>query len=264
MKPKFFGKWFLTAAILSSFIFGLSATTGCISKNPATGKSELMLIGSAQEVALGKGVAKSVETKYRLSNAPLLNQRAQNVFTRIVKTVDRQDIKYSIKVLDTKMVNAFACPGGYLFVTKGMLDFTKNDDELACIIGHEFGHVVARHSVKALQRQIGYGILVNILANSKNKKQLASVAAVGANLVLLGYSRKNEHQSDYLGMRYAKRAGYNPAGAITFFKKLQTLQKTKLNSLTKLLSTHPPTHERIARCEEHLKANDLESTKKKK
>lgn len=256
----------LAVACAMAMLFLPMANSGCISANPATGKKELMFIGTAQEVSLGKSVAESVEKQYRVDTNPMLNQRVMNIFNRLAKTADRQDLKYSIKVLDTKMVNAFACPGGFLYVTKGLLEFSTSDDELACIIGHEFGHVVARHSVKAMQRQIGYSVLIEILASGtkdeKKKNTLRAVASTGLGLILLGYGRKNEYQSDYLGMRYAQRAGYNPNGAISFFQKLQKLEKGKPTFLSKILSTHPPTADRIKECQAHLNAKDLESPKK--
>ncbi|MCK4617934.1 M48 family metalloprotease, partial [Candidatus Aerophobetes bacterium] len=159
---------------------------------------------------------------------------------------DRQNLEYHFKILDDPMVNAFACPGGFIYVTTGILKTMESEAELAGILGHEVGHVTARHAVKRIQGMLAYTILASLLLKDEDARQIIDVVF---NLILLGYSREDEFQADRLGARYAYEANYDPRGLRDFLAKLKKLEQRKPLAIETLISSHPPTSQRIKKIE---------------
>lgn len=147
------------SVIILGWLLNLS---GCSTlHNSATGKNELIFINSATEVAMGRNVQKDLLKKHPLADDPALQERAQRVGKRVADVSDRKDIAYNFYVLADKELNAMALPGGYIYIYKGLMDII-NDDELAYVLGHETGHVAARHIAKKLQSNMAYQLILNM------------------------------------------------------------------------------------------------------
>ncbi len=229
---------------------------GCAT-NPATGKRELRLFSDKDEVALGGKTRDQVIKQYGRRADPALEAYVAGIGGRLAAVCDRRELNYEFYVLDTDMVNAFAAPGGYIFVTKGILKAMADEAELAGVLGHELGHVTARHSMKALEKQYGYQALINIAsaASGRDLSGLQQYTDYLANMLLMGYGRDNEFQADALGARYARAAGYDPRGTVDFFLKLEKMEGgKKANDLEKLFQSHPPTKDRIKKLEAGIAA----------
>lgn len=245
----------LVVAICCQLVF---FTIGCATVyNPATERKELIFIDSAQEVQIGRSMAENVIKRehkpYRDASVQLF---ANKVGQRIARASDRTDIVYHFMVLDDPDLNAFALPGGYVYIYKGLLD--KIDEPgLAAIFAHEVAHVAAKHSVKNMQSALGYNLLVAIaLAGFGSKdpafaQDISGVSGTVYNLLSLGYSREDELFADKLAVKYLHRAGYEPLAIV---RVLELLNKDKGpgGRVFEVLSTHPRMQERIRRVKEEI------------
>jgi predicted Zn-dependent protease len=158
---------------------------------------------------------------------------------------DRKDIDYNFKVLDDEEVNAFSLPGGFVYVNKGLVDRVANDDELAGVLGHEIGHIVARHSIKKLQAVQGYSLLRALIGVASKSAGVGNAADIAFSELMVGYSREDELLADQLGVRYLKLAGYDPNAMITFLEKLQEVNRRKPLTPMNYFKTHPYVPDRI-------------------
>lgn len=237
--------------LLSVFCFLL---TSCATiYNPATERQEFILIDTGLEVTIGQNVARSVARQYKIIEEPSLAARIQSVGDKIAKVSDRQNLPYRFYVISQDDVNAFAAPGGYIFIHKGLLDKIDSDDELAGVLAHEVGHIAARHSVKQLQGALGYDILMSLAFRGGRAKDVERLVNITFDLIQAGFSRKDELEADRLAVRYTHKAGYNPKAMVTFLKKLQGLEKHKPLQIELFLRTHPFIPQRIEAIEEELK-----------
>ena len=224
--------------------------SGCATLyNPATEKKELVLITTPMEVMLGKNTAVQVAKQYSFVKNPKQVSKVTEMGEKLAKVSDRTDLKYHFAVVEDKEINAFTTPGGYIYINSGLMDIT-NDDELACVIGHEIGHVAARHIAKKLQVQLGYGILMNIALRNANVSQMQEAIDLTFNLAQLGYSREDELLADRLGVKYAYKAGYDPRAMITFLKKLKEKDKDEMGPV--FLRSHPYASKRIEMMEQQI------------
>ena len=225
--------------------------SGCATLyNPATEKQELIFITTPIEVALGKNAAMQAAEQYSFIKDPKQADKVTEIGEKLAKVSDRTDLKYHFAVVEDKEINAFTMPGGYVYINSGLLAITNNDDELACVIGHEIGHVAARHIAKKLQAQIGYDILMNIALRNASVRQMQQAVDVTFNLVELGYSREDELLADRLGAKYAYKAGYDPMAMITFLKKLKEKDRAGMGPI--FLRSHPYTSKRIEMMERQI------------
>lgn len=237
-----------------AIIFLLASLTfpGCATiYNPATEKKELIFITTPMETTLGQNIAMQVAKQYTFIKDPKQVSRVTEMGQKLAKVSDRTDIKYHFSVIEDKEINAFTMPGGYVYINSGLLDIT-NDDELACVIGHEIGHVAARHIAKKLQTQLGYDILMNIALRNTSVRQMEQAISITFNLIELGYSREDELLADRLGAKYAYKAGYDPYAMITFLKKLQEKHKDETGMV--FLRSHPYASQRIKMMEKEIPA----------
>jgi len=229
---------FLPALILSA----LSCAV-----NPVTGKRELSLISEQEEITLGKQTDAEIRLQYGVYEDPALNAYVQGVGTALGPYTHRKNLVYRFAVLDTPVVNAFAVPGGYIYLTRGILALMSSEAEMAVVLGHELGHVNARHSVRRMSEMMlaQVGLAVGS-ALSETFAQVSGLAGVGMQLLFLKYSRDDEYQADSLGVEYARMGAYNPGEMIGFFGSLEKLgDLSGGHSLPGFLSTHPLTKDRI-------------------
>ncbi len=193
----------LITSIVVTALFMLSAC----SVNPVSGKKEFSLISKDQELAMGAQAHKSVLKQYKRYNNPALQSYVNNLGQVLARKSHRNNISYKFTVLDDPSVNAFALPGGYIYVTTGIMAYLNSEGELAGVLGHEIGHVTARHGARQQSMGIAGAILSEVIASntgtsSKSINQLSSA-------ILSGYGREHELQADKLGAEYLARAGYS-------------------------------------------------------
>ena len=222
----------------------IAVLVACVTTGPG-GKKSLVIIPTESEIEIGKEVVRDVESKERVLNDTQVQAYVANVGKRVAGVADRKDVKYTFKVLDSNEINAFACPGGFIYIYKGLMKQMDNEAQLAAVLAHEVGHVVARHSMKRLQAAYGYGILMEVALGDKMSQTAQQMVNAAAGLILLGYGRDNEYEADDYGILYAKKAGYNPKGMIQIFEKFKQMEGRPPNTFEKLLSSHPPAGDRI-------------------
>lgn len=220
--------------------------SGCATiYNPATQRNEFILIGTANEVSLGKSISNQVNSENKISKNLFLNSRLDRIGQKVAASSDRNDLKYQFFVVENDDLNAFALPGGFIYVHDAVLK-TASDDELVGVLAHEIGHVAARHSVKRLQVALGYQIVMNLAFKGSSAADLSRAVNVVFNVVSLGYSREDERLADRLAVKYAYKSGYDPEAMVSFFSKLKAQAKEKGSSYNLVfLSSHPPIEERI-------------------
>ncbi len=197
------------------------------------------------EKLIGAQTCAALELLYGVNKDADLNARLNRVATRIAAVSDRRDLDYKFKIMNMKEVNAFAVPGGTIYVTRALLDFTSSDSELAAVLAHEMGHQVGKHSIKAFEKAmlIDFFIKNSKMGAIKNNQQALEIANA---FMSLKYSRANEMESDRYGFKYSTMAGYNPYGMVKFFEKLKNkYEPEKTPAFMRLLQTHPSTHDRL-------------------
>jgi len=232
-----------------SFLF----LSGCSTEyNIVTGEQEVYYYSTDKEVQMGQAIAREVAKEYKPAADPLMQKRVEDIGKKIAAVSDRREIDYHFFVIDEDDVNAVSLPGGYVYIFKGLVDKVSNDDELAGVIAHEVGHIVARHSIKRLQAMQGYSILRILVAAAPSSGEVGSAADVAFNELLLGYSREDELLADQLGARYAKLAGYDPQAMISFLQKLQAVGRRSPLQPKSYYKTHPYVPDRIRVVKEEL------------
>jgi predicted Zn-dependent protease len=231
---------------LVSLALILLAISGC-AVNPVTGKSEFMLLSERDEIALGAQTDKSIVQMYGIYDDQNLHNYLDQMGQKMVKISHRPNLKFEFKVMDSPVINAFAVPGGYVYITRGILAYLNNEAELAGVVGHEIGHVTARHSAqqysKAQLAQLGLGI-GSIL--SEEFAKYSGLAAQGLGLLFLKFSRDNERQSDDLGVEYSTKVGYDSYEMANFFSTLDQMRaESGSGGLPSWASTHPNPADRV-------------------
>lgn len=218
-----------------------------------TGRSQLLLISEGQETALGLEAAQDVLKKEKESRDPFLVDRVRRVGARIAQAANRPDYKWEFHVIEKDAVNAFCLPGGKVFVYTGIMNLTTTNDELAAVMGHEVAHALERHGGErvsmALVAQLG-GAAASAALGSQSpvaSQVFASTYGIGAQVgVLLPHSRTQESEADEVGMILAAKAGYEPSGALSLWRKMDAYAKAKGQNTPGWLSTHPTTQQRMA------------------
>jgi len=220
--------------------------SGCSTEyNIVTGQQETYYYSTDSEVRMGEAIVRQVEKEYKMVDDPLIQKRVEDIGKKIAGVCDRKEIDYHFKVLDDDEVNAVSLPGGFVYVNKGLIEKTTSDDELAGVLAHEVGHIVARHSIKKLQALQGYSILRILVAAAPGSGEVGSAADTAFTQLLLGYAREDELLADQLGARYLKLAGYDPHGMINFLEKLQEVNRRKPLQPRSYFKTHPYVPDRI-------------------
>ncbi|MBN2637280.1 MAG: M48 family metalloprotease [Prolixibacteraceae bacterium] len=209
--------------------------------NPVTGKKQIMLLSESQEAAMGAEYDPQVVATFGLyENEPLtrlLNEKA----AEMGKISHRPNVNYQVKILDSPVVNAFAVPGGYIYFTRGILAQFNNEAEMIGVLGHEMGHITARHTAsQQSKQQLGQLLLVGGMIASEKFREFGEYAMQGMQLLFLKFSRDNENQSDQLGVEYASKIGYDARKMANFFNVLDKMQmSSEQGGVPTFLSTHP-------------------------
>src|SRR5262249_21779006 len=213
-------------------------------RNINKGTIEFYLI--EREVALGRRLAYDVDRSSKIINDPFTTEYVNRIAQNLVLHSDSK-VPFTIKVIDSEVVNAFALPGGFLYVNRGLLEAAENEAEVAGVIAHEIAHVAARHGVE----QASKGELVNYLSiplifmGGIGGYAIRQGLGLAVPLTFLKFSRGAEKEADRLGAQYMWASGYDPNALVTFFEKLEAKDKKKPGTLSKLFSTHPMTGDRI-------------------
>ena len=249
MRAKHFHRWFLLTLFLVTAVWLWQCAV-----NPVTGKREFMLMTESDEIALGKQSDGQIVAMYGAYDDPELKKYISDIGTKMAKLTHRANLPYSFKVLDTPVVNAFAVPGGFVYFTRGILAYLNNEAEFAGVMGHELGHINARHSAKQYSRaqlaNLGLGVGV---ALSEDFAKYAGFAQAGVGLLFLRFSRDNEREADNLGVEYSTKYGYDANGMATFFNTLNRMHPSSGGGLNDWFSTHPNPFDRIGAIERDTK-----------
>lgn len=210
--------------------------------------AQAAIISRESEIEIGRGVAQEAEQKYGLVNDPVLQARVARIGAKLAAVSDRADMPYTFKVLNGKEVNAFAAPGGPIYLFKGLVDAMPSDDELAGIIGHEIGHIVKKHTVVNIERSMAGQLIFSLLFGNK----AAILQNLAFSAIMAGYSRGEEDEADKLGVIHTMRAGYNPYSLLVGLGKLQDLSPDTGGTVGDIFSDHPNTGARIGHIKDQL------------
>jgi len=258
-------RFFLKKWVFSYLFSGLAIfllLSGCSTVNVKSEKpgQGVGLPSEEKEIKFGNYVDACIQSDFMIllpDESPKVYTEVQKIGKLLVKVCDRPHLKYTFRILNTDMVNAFAGPGGYVYVTTGLLEFVKSRDEIAGVMTHEIGHVCARHVVKQF-RNVNYvqTVLFPIKVASYAYKiplggDLSQITAV---FFLMGYSRDYERQADYLGVKYMLKAGYDPNAMVNLLKRLwEEKEKGRKEGIGVFFRSHPPTPERIKYIKDYIK-----------
>lgn len=232
----------------------LAATLVGCPVNPATGERQLIFISESQEIQMGLEGSQQVEAIMGLYDDPALQEYVSGIGEKLAAQSEKPGLPWSFKIVDDVVVNAFALPGGYIFVTRGILAHFNSEAELAGVLGHEIGHVTARHSAEQISRaQVAQLGLAAGTVFVPEFSPYANLAGSGLGLLFLKFGRDDERQSDDLGFRYMTRAGYDPTQMVEVFDMLgRVSQASGGGSVPNWLSTHPDPGERRERMQQAL------------
>src|SRR5271165_3846906 len=208
-----------------------------------------------KEMALGRQLAQEVQRQVKLVDDPIVTEYVNRLGQNLVRNSDAK-VPFQFQVIDgPSEVNAFALPGGYIFVYSGLIKMADEEDEFAGAIAHEIAHVAARHMTRqASKAQIANAstIPLSVLLGGWGGYAARQAARFAIPMTFLSFDRKDEAEADYLGVQYMYAAGYDPNGAISIFEKLEALQKTKPGAVARVLATHPTDAARINKTEEEI------------
>jgi predicted Zn-dependent protease len=234
-------------------LFLTSIIVGC-AVSPITGKRELMLFSDAQEIELGKSAHPDIQWQFGGAYKDAqLSAYVDSVGQRVASASHRANIPYHFTVVDSSIANAFALPGGYIYITRGLLVLLDNEAQLAAVLGHEIGHVTGRHGVKRLQANLGFNVLLAIIdhvaaggeGNERRRGLIKTTSSAAFATVALGYSRKDEFQADELGTIYASKAGYDPEGMVQLLSTLKNMHEREPTKVEEFFMSHPRSSSRI-------------------
>ena len=222
---------------MKRFLYAFSAVVAFLllescAKNPVTGKRDFMLMSTEQEIAMGQQSDPEIKNYFGLYEDPKLQKFIEEKGQQMAAVSHRKDLKYHFKIVDSPVVNAFAVPGGYVYFTRGIMAHFNNEAEFAGVLGHEIGHITARHSAKqysnAMLAQIG---LAAGMIFSPELAQFGDLASQGVQLLFLKFGRDAESQSDRLGVEYSTKIGYDAQEMAGFFATLDRLREIAISDI---------------------------------
>lgn len=207
------------------------------------------------EIKMGRGYAAMLEKSTHFITDPVVTEYVNRIGQNLVRNSDAK-VPFTIKVIDSDEINAMALPGGFFYVNSGLILAADDEAELAGVMAHEIAHVAAHHAAREQTRanyaNLGTIPLIMMTGYSWTGYAIYEAASIGIPVTFLQFSREFETQADYLGIQYAYRAGYDPQAFISFFEKIQNLQKQKPGLLSRAFSTHPQTPDRIQHSQEEI------------
>ncbi|HYA64948.1 MAG TPA: M48 family metallopeptidase [Candidatus Sulfotelmatobacter sp.] len=208
-----------------------------------------------REIALGKQLAQEVERTSKMIDDPVVTEYVNRVGQNLVRNSDAR-VPFTIKVIDSDEVNAFALPGGFFYVNSGLILRAQEESELAGVMAHEISHVIARHGTKQATKadimQIGAMAAMIFVPYGWAGYGIYEGMNLAIPLTFLKFSRDAEREADFLGLQYMYKAGYDPNSYVTFFERIQADEKRRPGTIPKVFSTHPPTPERIADAQKEI------------
>ena len=234
--------------ICRPFVLFLSllVLSGC-ARNPVTGKRQIVLISESQEIAYGREAHPEVLAQFGRVDDSDLQSYFDQIGQKLAVLSHRPELEWHFNIVDTPIVNAFALPGGYIYFTREILAYMNNEAELAGVMGHEIGHVTARHSVSQISKSQLFGVGLGLgSVFSPTFSQLSELAQVGVGMLSLKYGRDDERQSDELGVEYMSQGGYDPREMSKFFLVFEQMRADSNQSVPDWLSSHPAPPDRIA------------------
>ncbi len=221
--------------------------------NPATGKEQISLVSENQEIQMGRQSDQAIIAELGLYPDSAWQQYVRTLGLSLAAVSERPDLPWTFRVVDDPTVNAFALPGGFIYVTRGMLYHAENEAELAGVIGHEIGHVTARHSVDQItKQQIAQIGLAGATLIEPDIEKYGQLINTGLGLLFLKFSRDDEKQADDLGLRYMYRDGYDPRQMDDIFVMLDRISQTSNSRIPDWLSTHPNPADRVQRIQRQI------------
>ena len=227
------------AVVLATFVAAGCGSTG--------GGGDFNLISIEEEWQLGAQLSQDIERQVRLNNDPAINAYVRNMGQRIVQQAAPpfNQLPWNFHVVQDDSINAFAIPGGHVYVNTGLIEAAGNASELAGVMAHEISHVLARHSTEQLSRQYGLSVIAGAVLG-QNPGQLSQIAAqIIAGGALARFSRDAEREADKIGIQAMAAAGYNPNGMASMFEKLLDHRQSQPSRVSQFFSTHPLTEDRI-------------------
>ena len=230
-----------TTLILISLFY----LAGC-AVHPVTLEKELMIVSEEKEIAIGEKSDPYILQQYGYYDDPTLQDYINRVGQKLVKVCRRKEIVYHFKVLDTDQINAFALPGGYIYITRGILAIMNSEAELAGVLGHEIGHVVGRDSANRISQQSLYQIVALAAMVAPDTRDLAMAGNLLFESVMLGYGKEKEYLADFQGVDYMYKAGYDPMQMCEFQRNMSMFAQGPAG-YAQYLTTHPDIFDRIHR-----------------
>ena len=226
----------------------LMAVLAACATNPATGKREFSLMSEAQEIQIGQQMDGEVRREMGIYNDAELQRYVQDIGLRLARASDRPKLPWHFAVVDAPAVNAFALPGGYIYLTRGILPFLDSEAELAGVLGHEIGHVTARHSAQQYTKATSAGIGLTLLSIFvPETRPLQGLAETALGVLFMKHGRDDELEADALGVEYTARTGWHPAGVAGMLNTLARLDEASgdRKGIPNWLSTHPAPADRV-------------------
>ncbi|MCB9502109.1 MAG: M48 family metalloprotease [Deferribacteres bacterium] len=227
------------SVIFVGLLFLLFLISAC-AVDYVTGKHTFNLVSEQQEIQIGREADPSIISQYGLYDDPKLTEYVDGIGQKIAVVSQRPNLKYTFRVVDSPIVNAFALPGGWVYFTRGILAHFNSEAELAGVMGHEIGHVVARHGAEQMSKAQLAGIgLLGMSAVSPELAKFSDLAQMGVGLLFLKFGRNQESESDRLGVEYSTKLGYDANSMAKFFQTIGRLSEASGGGLPDFLSTHP-------------------------
>lgn len=208
-----------------------------------------------KEIALGKGLAQDIERSAKIIDDPVVSEYINRVGQNLVRNSDAK-VPFTIKVIDSEEINAFALPGGFFYINSGLILAADTEAEMAGVMGHEIAHIAARHGTRGATRgQVAnLATIPLIFMGGWAGFGIRQAASVAIPVGFLYFSRGFEKEADLLGLQYMYKAGYDPTAFVDFFEKLQAKEKRKPGTMAKIFSSHPPTDDRVTDAQKNIQA----------